>query len=249
MDRLRALFRLTYFTFSISYYLVRYLVKVPFHGHDLSRGIRLRRAFFTSLMPVLGVNILQKGKAPTKPGFYVCNHRSYFDPLVKLTRINALPVAKKEVKSWPLIGVGLQLSGVFFVDREDPDNRRKIRKELGEIFKQGFGILLYPEGTTHVEPSTLEFKMGAFKEAVAVGAPVFPIAIAYPEKEDAWIGDDTFFRHFFARFGQKTLSIKLSFGPALVMDDPADLRDAARLWIDKELCKIQRSWSTLEIAT
>ncbi len=235
MRFLRAASRLILFTTGLLFYIFRYLVGLPWYGHQLSRGMRLRREFLQLLIRLLGVSIEQFGRPATEPGIYVSNHRSYFDPVVILREVLALPVAKHEVRRWPLIGFGLEISGILFVNRSDAASRRSTRKKIGEILRQGYSILIYPEGTTHLNPTTIDFKVGAFKEAAEAVVPIYPVAIAYSEPEDAWIGEDTFFRHFFARFGLRKKKIKISYGPALLGRDFMQLKKEARKWIDAEM--------------
>lgn len=243
MSYIRAFGRFTIFLLGISFYIVRYLCGVPFYGHQLERGMRLRASFLSWLVPMLGVHIERKGKISSTPGIYVSNHRSYFDPVVILLDILALPVAKKEVRTWPLVGFGLEISGILFVDRDDAQSRKKAREKMGRLFQKGYSILLFPEGTTHTSPSTIDFRFGAFKEATSTKAPIYPIAIAYETMEDAWVGTDTFIRHFFARFGRRNKTIRLSYGPPLFTDDYIALKDQAQSWINCELEKMSNnSW-------
>ncbi|MDH3651120.1 MAG: 1-acyl-sn-glycerol-3-phosphate acyltransferase, partial [Saprospiraceae bacterium] len=246
---IRAGLRLLLFTMGISFYLIRYFIKVPMMGMDLDRGLRLRKEFLRQLIPLLGVRIQESGSPPESPGIYVSNHRSYFDPVVVLARIKACPVAKAEVRNWPLIGLALKASGVFFVDRNNQHSRRRTRDEIGKLFTRGFGILIYPEGTTHANQLTIDFKKGVFKEASAIGASIYPIAIEYKAIEDAWIGDDTFFRHFFARFGFPQTNVRISYGPELFSTHSFELHEKARQWIDKELAHMQQNWSEFEYAS
>jgi 1-acyl-sn-glycerol-3-phosphate acyltransferase len=63
-------------------------------------------------------------------GLIIANHRSYFDPVI-VSHVNAFPVGKKEVASWPLIGYLCKISGVVFVDRKCQDSRQNQRKHKG----------------------------------------------------------------------------------------------------------------------
>ncbi len=239
----RAGLRLLFFALALTLYLGRYFTKAIFMGMDLDRGLRLRQEFIKLLLHFMGIQISQKGLVPDKAGVIVSNHRSYIDPLVVLSRIRALPVAKEEVRSWPMIGIGLRASGVFFVNRENADSRKRTRENLVQVLLRGYSILLYPEGTTHVNSLTIDFRPGVFKEAVKINAEVYPVAIAYRYLEDAWVGDDTFLRHFFARFGYRKMPIRVSYGPALQAADSELLRQRARQWIDAELQVLQEGWS------
>ena len=106
---------------------------------------------------------------------------------------------------------------------------------MDKLLTDGYSILVYPEGTTHVEPMTRHFQRGAFGLAASKGIPILPIGIEYKEKSDAWVGNDTFIPHFVRCFGKKNTVIDIGFGPPLLGDDAKELASSAKKWIDEWL--------------
>jgi 1-acyl-sn-glycerol-3-phosphate acyltransferase len=208
----------------------------------LSRGIKYRRTIIRIIIILLGTKITQYGKKFNQSGLIVFNHRSYYDPIVILKNILAYPVGKKEVESWPLIGDVCKTTGVIFVQRESRESRKDTLKKMNAVLKNGYSILLAPEGTTHIEPTTIAFKPGGFIVAAQLGIPVLPIAIDYKDLNDAWIGDETFVPHFIRCFGKWHTEIKISYLEPILSDDVDYLISQSKKVIDAEMIRFRREW-------
>ncbi len=116
-----------------------------------------------------------------KPGakIFVSNHTSYFDVLALMAGLG-VPyrfVAKTEVSGMPFIGAFMEKMGHLGFDRSDPDARLRQAQEMEEILQQGECVFVFPEGTFTSEEGVRPFQLGAFKAAVATGAPVVPVSL------------------------------------------------------------------------
>lgn len=247
INNIRAFFRLCFFAIGSTYYITRCLLKSVFNGLDLDHSLPLRMSWFKKINKGIGVQIETYGTPPTDPGLIVCNHRSYFDPIVVLSQMLALPVGKSEVATWPIIGLGAKVSGVIFVERKTKEGRQKARENILETLKRGYFVINYPEGTTHSNAQTIDFKPGMFKDASTEGFFVYPVAIEYQKTADAWVGDDTFLRHFFECFGKKNTYIRISYGPKLQSDNIEELMQDSKQWLDKELLRLRAGWHESEM--
>ena len=239
---LRATYRLTFFGLGATFYMLRYLMKSVFVGFNLDRGLRLRKEFTNILIPVLGIEIEVSGEIPSGGGLLVCNHRSYFDPFIIFKDILALPVGKAEVKKWPVIGAAAKLSGAIFVDRGSPESRKITRKNVAETIRNGYFVINYPEGTTHMNAQTIPFKKGMFEDAAKEKIKVYPIALEYQDEKLAFVENDTFLRHFFKTFGFSRTGIRVSYGREIISDNAEEILHVSKQWIDKELFKIRQNW-------
>ncbi|MFK5959688.1 MAG: lysophospholipid acyltransferase family protein [Lutibacter sp.] len=210
----------------------------------IERGIIYRRIIIRVLHYILGSKITVFGKEPKISGLIISNHRSYFDPLVILRNVLAYPIAKKEVESWPLIGYACKTTGVIFVERDNKDKRAETRNKVNLVLENGFSILNTPEGTTHIEATTIKFKPGSFVLAVKLGVPIIPIAIDYKNINDAWIGDDTFLPHFLRCFGKWRTEIKVSYLEPIFSDNVDELISLSKQKIDEELLRFRKEWNT-----
>ena len=209
----------------------------------LERGILLRRFAIRILHPILGSKITVYGKEPIASGLIVSNHRSYFDAMVILKNILASPVGKKEVESWPLIGSVTKTTGVIFVNREEKSSRTQTLKEVRVVLENGFSIFIAPEGTTHINPTTIDFRPGTFVLAADMGVPVMPVAIDYKNLDDAWIGNDTFIPHFLKCFSKWRTEIKVSYLNPIVSDNVDELISLSKSQIDQELLRFRKDWN------
>ncbi len=229
------------------WYLLPLLAKSALYGHDMRRALRVRKRWARTVLRRLGVRVQLQTPLPqiTGPALYVSNHQSYLDPIVVLREAEALPVAKAEVASWPLIGFAAKATGIMYVKRESKKSRFSTLMAIRQTLERGHSVLLYPEGTTQHGGATLPFRPGAFRVAAELGIPVVPIAIYYPDPADAWVGDDTFLPHFLRAFAKKYLDVRIAYGPACIHDDADRLRKRTRRWIDKQLA----AWCKTSAAT
>lgn len=240
-----ALIRLVLFLLVASIIYAFILVTNLFYSDKnkkLYRGIVYRRSIIRIIIVLLGTKITQYGKDFTQSGLIVFNHRSYYDPVVILKNILAYPVGKKEVESWPLIGDVCKTTGVIFVQRDSRYSRKDTLKKMSAVLKNGYSILLAPEGTTHIEPTTIAFKPGGFIVAAQLGIPVLPIAIDFKTLDDAWIGEDTFIPHFIRCFGKWRTEVKISYLEPILSDDVDYLISQSKKVIDVEMLRFRREW-------
>ena len=208
------------------------------------RALQLRDFLIRGLNVILGIRTIIYGEKPNIQGLIVANHRSYFDPIVIVNQIHAFPVGKKEVSSWPMIGYICKISGVLFVDRKCTKSRQETAENIRDVLAKGYSIINFPEGTTDVLPTTVDFNYGSFVMATKIKSAVIPIAIDYKEKTDAFVGDDTFIPHFLKCFGKWTTEIKITFFPPIYSEDATYLLNTSKKMIDEELIRYRKDWDS-----
>jgi len=111
---------------------------------------------------------------------YASNHASYFDvlPLMMALGVTYRFVAKGEVNAMPFIGTFLNKMGHLSFDRHDAGSRLHQVHEIEHYLRQGDSVFVFPEGTFVPEEGVRPFQLGAFRGAVATGAPVVPVSLA-----------------------------------------------------------------------
>lgn len=196
---------------------------------------RVRRVWIRMILFTLGIRIHWEGCIPDFPAIYVGNHRAYIDPLLLMREVLAVPVAKKEMASWPLIGFAARLSGIFFVDRESSKDRQRTLHKITAEVRRGGSILLFPEGTTHAGHEVLPFRKGVFRVAAEEQVHMVPFALDFDDPADYWIGTDTFAAHFFRRFGHLRTRVHLAVGPDMYDPDGEVMRQHCMAWINAKL--------------
>jgi len=76
------------------------------------------------------------------------------------------------------IGTFLNQMGHLSFNRHDANSRLRQVDEIEECLKQGDSVFVFPEGTFTPEDGVRPFQLGAFRGAVATGAPVIPVSLA-----------------------------------------------------------------------
>jgi lyso-ornithine lipid O-acyltransferase len=229
--------RFILFVLYLSLFLFIYYFLSFFWSKEVSfkKGLLLRDFLIRITNFILGIRVTIYGERPTVQGLIVANHRSYLDPIAIISQVHAFPVGKKEVESWPLIGYIGKISGVLFVDRNTAENIR-------EVLSKGYSIVNFPEGTTDILPTTVNFNYGSFVMAAKIKSALIPVAIDFKEKTDAFVGNDTFIPHFIKCFGKLTTEIKMTFFPPIYSEDPSYLLNTSKKMIDEELIRFRKEW-------
>ncbi|MBP5198810.1 MAG: 1-acyl-sn-glycerol-3-phosphate acyltransferase [Lachnospiraceae bacterium] len=138
---------------------------------------------FNTILFIAGVKLTVIGEenVPTdRPVFYVGNHRSYFDTVMTMARVPRVTcyVAKKQVKSFPILNLWMMNLHCLFLDRDDIKQGLKTIIEAIDLIKNGTSVCIFPEGTrSRVPDEFLPFKEGSFKVATKSGAPIVPMTI------------------------------------------------------------------------
>lgn len=208
-----------------------------FIGRDLYRCLRIVEHGACVLLDAMGVDVTVYGSAP-KGALLVSNHCSYADIVIICAHSPTTFLAKSEVAHWPVIGPTATAVGTVYVQRDSAESRRASRDRVRERIEEGIAITVFPEGTTTAGPSTLDFRPGIFATAVAAELSVVPVAIAYHDPRDAWVGDVHFMAHFMDRFRGPSMKVSLSYGPVMRGDDVEALRSGAQRWVREELARL-----------
>lgn len=131
--------------------------------------------FLARIERVVGLeNIPRSG-----PTIVMINHIAFIDPFVVMNVYprNIVPMAKREVYDFPIMGIFPRIWNVIPVERENVD-RNAIRM-ASEILQAGEVILIAPEGTRG--PALKEGREGVAFLANRTNAPVLPVAVDQTE--------------------------------------------------------------------
>lgn len=206
-----------------------------FSGKDLWWAVQKRQKIALRLLRFLAIRVEMSGEPVIGNYLYVSNHQSYVDPVCIAKWIPFVPIAKAEVSSWPLIGWGARMTGIFYVKREQAASRSLARDALHQLLRNGGAGLVFPEGTTSAAWKTLPFREGAFHVAASAQKNIVPMAIAYLDDTHAWTGDDGFIPHFLRVFAQPEMRVKLHFFAPVFSTDGKELSALCQTMIDNKL--------------
>lgn len=148
---------------------------------------RVVRKWARKMISTAGGTVTVEGleHLPEGPAVYVANHRSYFDIPLCLGYLgdDTKPLlAKKEIRKIPLVRGWMQELHCVFLDREDPREAISNLKEAEEWVRQGYSMVVFPEGTRTKDGTLGEFKAGAFRIAQKNNVPVVPFCIKDTDK-------------------------------------------------------------------
>jgi len=138
---------------------------------------------------------------------FVSNHISWIDILAINSILDVVFIAKKEVRSWPGLGVLAALGQTIFIERKSLNALSHMRA-VEECLKKGQSIFFFPEGTSTDGSIIKKFKSSLFEvcygktfEEKSLGS-VQPLTIIYksPIKNDPgfysfWREEDTIFEN------------------------------------------------------
>jgi len=111
--------------------------------------------------------------------FYV-NHQGYGDipTMFKVCEGKQVGfVAKDSAEKLPFISDWIKASQGVFIKRGDTREGLKAIKEGAEKLKNGYSLIIFPEGTRSHGSDMGEFKPGSFKLATKAGVPIVPVTI------------------------------------------------------------------------
>ncbi len=117
------------------------------------------------------------------PVLFVANHQGYadiLDILYALENIQVSFVAKKEFENFPYLGKAIRITNGIFLERGNSKEAIKALREGVEILKNGYSLVIFPEGTRSKEKEMGTFKSGSLKFAQKAKVPIVPITINGP---------------------------------------------------------------------
>lgn len=159
----------------------------------------VQRRWALALLAATGVRLRRTGRAPAPSGadapgtLVVANHVSWLDVLALHAVAPVRMLAKREVRTWPLIGAMAARAGTVFLDRDRLRDLPAAVADLAGALRAGGSIGVFPEGTTRCGRALGSFRPAAFQAAVDGAVVVQPVALRYGDGGAAFVGDDTLF--------------------------------------------------------
>ena len=146
---------------------------------DLINDTARKWAMFQMKNTGLKINIYGGEDLPSGGVLFVANHQSYFDVGIFLGYVpkNKGFIAKIETSKIPLVQSWMKQLRCIFLDRKDLRQAAKTILEGVEILKDGYSLVIFPEGTRGADGKMLPFKAGAFKLATKSKCPIVPVTI------------------------------------------------------------------------
>lgn len=171
---------------------------------------------------------------------YVSNHVSWADIVVIGSIAPVAFVAKREVASWPLVGITAKVQRTVFVDRTRRHQAGTAITEILKLLADGVSVVLFAEGTSSDGNRVLPFRsalLGVVEEASthagAGDVVIQPMSISYVGLHGipmgrqhrplvAWYGDLDFLPHIRAFIEHGAVDAVVSYGEAVPADVETD---------------------------
>jgi 1-acyl-sn-glycerol-3-phosphate acyltransferase len=159
------------------------------------------RFWFHAVLRAFGVRLRVHGarrfqEIPKRGVLVVSNHVSWLDELAIDSVQPIRLVAKKDIKSWPVLGRIITAAGTVYLDREKLRELPQAVNELAASLRNGSAVGIHAEGTTWCGLASGHYKPALFQAALDAGVPVRPIVLRYRigdhlTTQPAFIGSDT----------------------------------------------------------
>jgi 1-acyl-sn-glycerol-3-phosphate acyltransferase len=152
-------------------------------------------------------------------GLLICNHLSYLDILLLSSLVPAVFVAKREVKSWPVLGILGRLAGTVFIDRQRRLQVGEVNDEIQNALADGVVVVVFPEGTSSDGKTVLPFKSSLLEPAtrrkhpLAVGCLQYALADGDAGAEVCYWGDAIFLPHLLNLLSKRSVRATARFAP------------------------------------
>lgn len=226
---------------SLMLFMIPFILFSFIFGNPPERAFWVRRQWVNLAMIILGLKGNVKGSQQKGTALYVCNHRSFSDPIILAKYIDTYVIAKAEIEKIPLLGKGAKMTGVIYVKRDSQNSRSSVKQTMVDTLLDQKNVMVYPEGTTHNELFIKSYRQGTFLEAAKNNIPVIPVAIAYKHKKDLW-DNRSMMTHHFKQFGKLFSHFKVEIGPAISSSDGLFLHKSAEDWTNNKLLEIHSNW-------
>jgi len=213
-------------------------IRMQLLGFDRNLQYWALKSWGRGTLFLCGVKI-KRNELPAEGNYILMpNHRSYLDIFIIAGLVPSSMVAKAELANWPFFKTATKVTNIILVDRINSQSMIHTMGKIRDSVAHGIPVTLFPEGTTNKEPLTKKFKNGSFKIAADAKIPVIPVAIEYRDKNDAWVGNDTFIRHFIRQMGKPITHVQLCFGSPVYNSDYQKLQHEVKCKIDTMLSEL-----------
>ncbi|MFR7989317.1 MAG: lysophospholipid acyltransferase family protein [Anaerovoracaceae bacterium] len=129
----------------------------------------------------LHINVEGRENLPEDgPCVFISNHEGYADIVVLFKALEGRQIgfiAKDSLEKVPYFGKWIRaIRGVFIKRGNTRDALKSIQAGV-DVLKQGFSLVIFPEGTRSHGPKMGSFKAGSFKLATKSKVPIVPVTI------------------------------------------------------------------------
>jgi lyso-ornithine lipid O-acyltransferase len=170
----------------------------------------------------------------------VANHTSYTDIIMLSSLENLSFITSVEMGNNYFLGPVTRMGGSLFTDRKRPVSLKREIENFSDAIRQGFKVVLFPEGTSTDGRTVKDFRKSLFQVALSAGCPILPVCIKYKTLDGKaiddsnrdlvyWYGDMDFAPHFMKLLSRR-IDVEIEILESIVQIEGktrAELSDAA----------------------
>ena len=166
------------------------------------------------------IKLIVNGRPPKAgPVLLVSNHISWLDILVIHAAGHCRFVSKADIKHWPVLGTLTTSAGTLYIERESRRDAMRVVHHMCEALTAGDIVAVFPEGTTGNGIALLPFHANLLQAAIAVDAPVQPIALSFIDlatghtsQAASFVGDETLLGSLWSTLKSSNLAAVATYG-------------------------------------
>ena len=211
------------------------------------------------IVGAFNVELICKNLIPENEGsLLVGNHIGFIDIVCLLALRDAVCITSLEMKHTPGLGQIADLGGCAYVDRK---NRMAIQDELKDVInvlKQNFRVVLYAESVASNGEQVLPFKKTLMTSAGLAGRPIRPFVfnfvkvnggpVLYEHRDSlCWYGDQTFFPAIWRSLKLDSVACEIEFLPAVHPAPDEDRTALAKTVHDAVSAKFQKFYPNMNL--
>jgi 1-acyl-sn-glycerol-3-phosphate acyltransferase len=181
---------------------------------------RYMQRWSRQFLRVFNCTVTAQGSPPAA-GILVSNHLSYLDVIVFGSIRPFVFLSKREVRSWPVVGLMTCFAGTLYIQRQDKAEIVRLGAELQPVVEAGVPVVMFLEGTSSGGDQVLPFGSGLLSSVEKNGWPACAAWIHYsmPEgsvsDEICYWRDMTFFPHLLNLLSRESFRAYVSFDTPL----------------------------------
>lgn len=165
------------------------------------------------LCAILKLRVRLEGRIHDAPTLFVANHISWLDIICLRAHLDALLVAKEEVRRWPVFGGIFARAGTLFLPRGGPSVH--VADQMTWHLLAHRSVLVFPEGTSSHGTTVDRFHARLYQAAIRAQCAVQAVAITYPHPAGVhpaapFVGEAALLPHLWRVLAEPALEVRIS---------------------------------------
>ncbi len=193
------------------------------------------------LCAILKLRVRLEGRIHDAPTLFVANHISWLDIICVRAHVDALLVAKEEVRRWPVFGGIFARADTLFLPRGGPSVH--VADQMTWHLLAHRSVLVFPEGSSSDGTTVDRFHARLYQAAIRAQCAVQAVAITYPHPAGVhpaapFVGEAALLPHLWRVLAEPALEVRISLCAPLSATGK-ERRVLANLTRDQILCALK----------